>query len=276
MVSRAFRIKPLSRPSHFCLGNPTATVVDSVRAAIPQNAPRERYQATGWRLRFMKVSIIIPIFNEVELLPVVLESVRAVPLEKELILVDDCSTDGTIEILRHEEQKPDTRVAYHKQNQGKGAAIRTGLELAAGDIVIIQDADMEYDPSEIPAVVQPIIDGKTRVAYGSRFLGSIHGMRLPNRVANHLLARLVSILYWHRITDEATAYKAFRREIFDEITLTCRRFEFCPEVTAKVLRLGERIVEVPVTYRARDFEAGKKIGWRDFFVAVWTLIRNRI
>ena len=223
----------------------------------------------------MKVSIIMPIYNEVELLPKVLDHVRAVPLDKELVLVDDHSTDGTAEILRAEAEKPDTRVVYHERNQGKGAAIRTGLRHATGDIVIIQDADMEYVPAEIVSVVQPIIEGRVNVVYGSRFKGKIIGMKLPNRVANHVLAWMVTILYGHRITDEATAYKAFRREVIERIELTCRRFEFCPEVTAKVLRLGEKIEEVPVTYRARDFEAGKKIGWRDFFVAVWTLLKNR-
>jgi len=223
----------------------------------------------------MKVSIIMPIYNEVDLLPEVLEHVRAVPLDKELVLVDDHSTDGTVEILRAEAEKPDTHVVYHDRNEGKGAAIRTGLRHATGDIVIIQDADMEYIPSEIVSVVQPIIEGRTNVAYGSRFRGKIIGMKLPNRIANYILAWMVTILYGHRITDEATAYKAFRRDVIAKINLTCRRFEFCPEVTAKVLRLGEKIVEVPVTYRARDFEAGKKIGWRDFFIAVWTLLKNR-
>jgi glycosyltransferase involved in cell wall biosynthesis len=223
----------------------------------------------------MKVSIVIPIYNEIVLLPEVLKQVRALPLDKELILVDDHSTDGTRDLLRAEEGKPDTQVVYHDRNQGKGAAIRSGLRFAAGDIVIIQDADMEYDPRDILEVVQPIIDGRTRVAYGSRFKGKVLKMRLPNRVANHILAWMVTLLYGRRITDEATAYKAFRREVIQSIPLTCRRFEFCPEVTAKVLRKGERIVEVPVRYVARDFDAGKKIGWRDFFVAVWTLLKNR-
>lgn len=223
----------------------------------------------------VKLSIIIPIYNEVELLPTVLEQVRAVPLNKELILVDDHSTDGTVDILRREAEKRDTHVVYHERNQGKGAAICTGLRHATGDIVIIQDADLEYIPAEIPSVIMPIIEGRARVVYGSRFKGRIVGMKLPNRIANYLLAYLVTILYWQKITDEATAYKAFRRDVIDRIELTCRRFEFCPEVTAKVLRMGERILEVPVTYRARDFEAGKKIGWRDFFIAVWTLLKNR-
>lgn len=205
----------------------------------------------------------------------VLEHVRALPLRKELILVDDFSHDGTREYLAEQEKEPNTRVLYHDKNQGKGAAIVTGLQAATGDVVIIQDADMEYDPQDILKVVEPIYRGETRVSYGSRFKGKVTGMRLPNRIANWLLATLVSVLYGQRITDEATAYKAFRREVIQSIPLNCKRFEFCPEVTAKVLRKGERIVEVPVVYRARTFEEGKKIGYRDFFTAVWTLLRYR-
>lgn len=224
----------------------------------------------------MKLSIIIPIYNEAELLETVLANVRAaIPFEHELILVDDHSTDGTLEILKKEKQKPDTVVVYHEKNQGKGAAIRTGLKYAAGDIIIVQDADMEYDPRDIPRVIRPILDGKTNVAYGSRFLGSVERMRLPNFVANKILALLVTVLYFQRITDEATAYKAFRKETIKSIDLKCERFEFCPEVTAKVLRKGEKIVEVPVVFTARTFEEGKKIGWRDFIVAVWTLLKYR-
>lgn len=221
------------------------------------------------------MSIIIPIYNEEELLPVVLEGVRKLPLRKELILVDDHSTDGTPEILALEECKPDTKVFTHGKNQGKGAAIVTGLRAATGDVVIIQDADMEYDPADILKVIKPIYDGEVSVAYGSRFMGRVIGMRIPNRVANWILAWMVSLLYGQRITDEATAYKAFRREVIQGIELHCKRFEFCPEVTAKVLRQGYRIKEVPVVYRARTFEEGKKIGYRDFITAVWTLLKNR-
>lgn len=223
----------------------------------------------------MKISIVIPIYNEEELLETVLERVRALPIDKELILVDDHSSDRTPDILRREAEKADTVVLRHDVNRGKGAAIRTGLEHATGEIVIVQDADLEYNPEEILEVLKPIEEGQTNVAYGSRFLGRVSGMRLPNRVANRLLALLATVLYGQRITDEATAYKAFRRGLIQAIPLTCRRFEFCPEVTAKVLRRREKIVEVPVSYTARTFEEGKKIGWRDFFVAVWILVKYR-
>lgn len=224
-----------------------------------------------------KLSIIIPIHNEERLLEEVLRHVRAIDYaNKELILVDDASTDRTAQILKSEAIKPDTRVLTHPKNRGKGAAIRTGLEIADGDIVIIQDADMEYDPNDIVRVLEPILKGRTRVAYGSRFMGEVKQMRLPNRVANWLLAWMVSLLYGQRITDEATAYKAFTREVIKSIDLECERFEFCPEVTAKVLRMGHRIEEVPVVFTARTVIEGKKIGWRDFIVAVRVLVKWRL
>lgn len=224
-----------------------------------------------------KLSIVIPIHNEIRLLEKVLQRVRAIDYaHKELILVDDGSTDGTTEYLeQNEANQPDTRVYYHPKNRGKGAAIRTGLETATGDIVIIQDADMEYDPNEIPAVIAPILRGETKVAYGSRFMGEVKHMRLPNRVANWLLATIVSILYGQRVTDEATAYKAFTRDVIEDTHLECEGFEFCPEVTAKVLRQGYHIVETPVTFTARTVVEGKKIGWRDFFIALRVLLKWR-
>lgn len=227
----------------------------------------------------MRLSLVIPIYNEEELLPTVLERVRAMgegqPFALELVLVDDCSRDRTPEILAAEAERPDTVVCRHEKNCGKGAAIRTGLAHATGDVIIVQDADMEYDPDDIPSVVMPIFEGKTRVSYGSRFMGEVVGMRLPNRVANWLLAWMVTILYGQRITDEATAYKAFHRDVLSNLSLHCERFEFCPEVTAKVRRLGERVHEVPVSFRARTFEEGKKIGWWDFIEATATLLRCR-
>jgi hypothetical protein len=219
--------------------------------------------------------LIIPIFNEIEFLETVLKNVRALPIEKELILVDDYSTDGTREILKGEESKPDAKVFYHEKNQGKGAAIRTGLSHATGQVIIIQDADLEYDPNEIPSIIQPILDGKTKVCYGSRFMGHVEGMRLPNRIANWILAWLVGLWYGQSVTDEATCYKAFDRELAQSIPLECERFEFCPEITGKVLRLGEKIHEVPIKYQARTFEEGKKIGWRDFNQAVSVLWKYR-
>lgn len=225
----------------------------------------------------MKLSLIIPIYNEEKLIKEVLRRVRQLPLDKEIILVDDASIDGTHRILEQEvaEHPEDTILLTHKENQGKGAAIRTGLKHATGDIIIIQDADLEYNPEEIPQVIKPILEGKTNVAYGSRFLGEVKRMRLPNLIANKILAFVVSVLYGQRITDEATAYKAFRREVIQQIELKCKGFEFCPEVTAKVLRKGEKIIEVPVTFTARTFWEGKKIGWRDFFIALYTLIKYR-
>jgi len=223
-----------------------------------------------------KLSIIIPIHNEITLIDEVLSRVRAIEYQnKELVLVDDKSTDGTTEYLEKQESEPDTTVLYHDHNCGKGMAIRTGLEKATGDIVIVQDADMEYDPDDIVRVLEPILNGEVDVAYGSRFMGSVEDMRLPNFVANKILAIMVSVLYGARITDEATAYKAFSRKVIDQISLKCTGFEFCPEVTAKVLKLGYKIKETPVTFRARSFMEGKKIGWPDFFVAVWTLLKYR-
>jgi glycosyltransferase involved in cell wall biosynthesis len=223
----------------------------------------------------MKISIIIPIHNEEALLPEVMKNIRRLPFEKEIILVDDGSRDGTPAILKKEAEYADTKVLFHGVNQGKGASIRTGLKHVTGDIVIVQDADMEYNSDEIPKVLEPILKGETEVAYGSRFMGRINKMRLPNRVANHLLAWLVSILYGQKITDEATAYKAFKTPVIQSIPLNCTRFEFCPEVTAKVLKRGYKISEIPVTYTARTFQEGKKIGWRDFIQAVQILLKYR-
>jgi dolichol-phosphate mannosyltransferase len=227
------------------------------------------------KILVMKISIIIPIHNEEALLPEVMKNIRRLPFEKEIILVDDGSRDGTPEILKKEAQHADTKVLFHGVNQGKGASIRTGLKHVTGDIVIVQDADMEYNSDEIPKVLEPILKGETEVAYGSRFMGRINKMRLPNRVANHLLAWLVTILYGQKITDEATAYKAFKTSVIQSIPLNCTRFEFCPEVTAKVLKRGHKIIEIPVTYTARTFEEGKKIGWRDFIQAVQILLKYR-
>lgn len=222
------------------------------------------------------LSIIIPIYNEEPQLEEVLERVYRIDYSpKELILVDDFSHDGTRQILDRYKYRPDTRVLLHEANRGKGFAIRTGLKSAEGEIVIIQDADLEYDPEDIPRVIDPILSGQTEVCYGSRFLGGLERMAIPNRVANWILAQSASWLFWVRITDEATAYKAFRHDVLRRIRLDCEGFEFCPEVTAKVLRLGYGIREVSVRFRARTVWEGKKIGWPDFGVAVKTLLKYR-
>ncbi len=163
----------------------------------------------------------------------------------------------------------------HEVNRGKGAAIRTGLASASGDIVLVQDADLEYDPEDYPAMVGPIIEGSADVVYGSRFKGTRENMALKNWLANKILAWAASALFFRRVTDEATCYKAFRADVLRSFDLKCERFEFCPEVTAKTLRRGYRLVEVPIRYRARTVEAGKKIRATDGLEAVWTLLRYR-
>jgi glycosyltransferase involved in cell wall biosynthesis len=224
----------------------------------------------------MKVSIVIPVYNEFRTFHQVIERVRRAPLpagcDKEIIVVDDGSTDGTVQ--RHAEPLADVK---HRRiaHSGKGSAIRAGIELATGDIVLMQDGDLEYDPGDYARILDPIVRGGADIVYGSRFLGKRVAMPWRNRLANHILTAAANLLYGARLTDEATAYKAFRMAIFREIHLECRRFEFCPEVTAKARRRGYRIREVPVSYNARGIAEGKKIRARDGWEALWTLLRYR-
>ena len=228
----------------------------------------------------MKVSILIPVYNEFRTFPQVLERVRQAPLPagctKEIIVIDDGSTDGTAQILG--EHARAGIIARHRSapHAGKGTAIRAGIALASGDIVLIQDGDLEYDPNDYARILEPIVKGQADIVYGSRFLGKRVAMALPNRIANRILTAAANLLYGARLTDEATAYKAFRASVLREIPLTCRRFEFCPEVTAKLCRRGHRIHEVPIGYHARGIAEGKKIRARDGLEALWMLIKCRL
>ena len=223
----------------------------------------------------MKLSVIVPVYNERETVREILERVRAVGVEKEIIVVDDGSTDGTRDILREEEGRGDVRVIYHPQNRGKGAAIRTGLEHATGDVVLIQDADLEYDPRDYPRLLQPILEGRAEVVYGSRFRGRCESMLFWHALGNKLLTLATNLIYGAALSDMETCYKAFKAEVIKSIPLRARRFEFEPEVTAKLLKRGYRIHEVPISYSGRKHHEGKKITWRDGFTALWTLIKYR-
>ena len=220
----------------------------------------------------MKLSIIIPAYNEIDTIPEVLERVRAQPFDKEIIVADDCSTDGTREFL---EAQPDVKLVENPRNIGKGASIRKALELVTGDIVLVQDADLEYDPDDYAALIRPIVEGKADMVYGTRFARGKPRMRLVNYIANRIFAFLATMLFRTRVTDEATCYKAFRAEVIKSLSLRCRRFEFCPEVTARLLKRGYRYAEVPVSYEARTLAQGKKIRWYDGVECIWALIKYR-
>jgi glycosyltransferase involved in cell wall biosynthesis len=225
----------------------------------------------------VKLSVLIPVYNESPYIEEVLQAVRNVQLPEgvstEVICVDDGSLDGTSEIL--DRYNGAIKVHHSVLNFGKGTAIRIGLKFATGDIILIQDADLEYSPDNYRSLILPIIEGKADVVYGSRFLGKIENMQFANWLANRILTWTVRLLYGRKITDEATCYKVFRADVLKGIKLECRRFEFCPEVTAKLSKKGCRIVEVPIHYRARTTNEGKKIRWTDGLAAFWTLLRYR-
>lgn len=223
------------------------------------------------------LSVLLPVFNERETFPHLLQTVRAVNIDKEILILDDASTDGTREMLQTQVGGvyPEVRVFYHDTNLGKGAALRTLIPMAHGTYCIVQDGDLEYDPQDYLRIIDAFRCSHAEVVYGSRFMCGWPKMKPANRVVNVLLAWMVRVLFGAPITDEATCYKAFRTELLQNIPLTCRRFEFCPEVTAKVLRRGHKIVEVPIKYSARTFAEGKKIRWTDGLAAIWTLVKYR-
>jgi glycosyltransferase involved in cell wall biosynthesis len=223
-----------------------------------------------------KLSVIVPVFDERNTVVEIVRRMRAVdlPVDLEIVIVDDGSTDGTRDVLR---QLADStvRVINHDVNRGKGAAIRSGLEHVTGDLVLVQDADLEYDPEDWPKLLTPILRGKASVVYGSRFTGERRNMLFLHWVGNRFLSLVTNVLYNTTLSDMETCYKLFDRTLLDGITLRAQRFEFEPEVTAKLLRRGIRIYEVPISYTGREFEEGKKITWRDGFIALWTLVKYR-
>ena len=245
--------------------------------------------------RTIRYSVLLPVYNEGKTLRAILAHVRAmanlrlevtpmtsetahevVLLEQEIVAVDDGSADDSWEILQEAEAAGQLRAFRHEHNQGKGAAIRTAMQHASGEIFLIQDADLEYDPRDYPRLLQPIVEERTQVVYGSRFLGGPRkAMLFRNMLGNKLLTLLTNLLYDSILTDMETCYKVFRREVLDGAPLHARRFELEPEITAKILKRGYRIYEVPISYAGREYEEGKNITWKDGFPAVWALIKYR-
>ena len=222
----------------------------------------------------MKISVVIPVYNEIDTIEELVSRVLIVAIKKEVIIVDDFSTDGTRERLKQVVQhQENVEVLYHNRNQGKGAALRTGFGSVTGDIVIIQDADLEYNPREYPKLLKPILDGQADVVYGSRFLGGPHRVLFFwHYVGNKFLTLISNILTNLNLTDMETCYKAFKRQILKDLNLKSNRFGFEPEFTAKVAKKGLRIYETPISYSGRTYSEGKKITWKDGIVAIFTIL----
>ena len=224
----------------------------------------------------MKLSVVIPVYNEKKTLSELICRVEAVKLEKEIIIVDDASTDGTRDLLKKYEERERFKVIYQSKNAGKGSALRAGFDKAEGEIIIVQDADLEYNPKEYPLLVEPILDGRADVVYGSRFLGGTHRVFFFwHYVGNKVLTTLSNMCTNLCLTDMETGYKVFRRTVLDSFILKCNRFGFEPEFTSKVARHAFRIYEVPISYSGRDYEEGKKINWKDGVAALWFIFRFR-
>jgi len=224
----------------------------------------------------MKVSVIIPAYNEIKTIAEIVRRVQATGIPEEIVIVDDGSTDGTRDVLKQLEGNGNVRVILRERNQGKGAAVMDGIRAANGEVILIQDADLEYDPRDFPGLLRPIEEGIADVVYGSRFLGAARRPTMFwHMVANKLLTLMTNILYNNILTDMETGYKVFRRDIVIDMTIHARRFDFEPEFTAKILKRKVRIFEVPITFNPRDYTEGKKIKLKDAFEAVWTLVKYR-
>ena len=224
----------------------------------------------------MKLSVIIPIYNEVESLREIIKRVQDTKLAWEIVLVDDGSIDGTRDLLKEMDGKDNIHVVLHEKNQGKGAAVRTGFGAARGEVLLIQDADLEYDPRDYPTLLKPLEEGIADVVYGSRFLGGPRRVVMFwHMIANYLLTFMTNILYNTILSDMETGYKVFRKEVIEGMPLHAKRFDFEPEFTAKILKRKYRIYEVPISFNPRDYSEGKKIKLKDAFEAVWTLLKYR-
>ncbi len=240
------------------------------RAAGAKEPKNETETATDWLL-----SIVIPVYNEEATVARVVSRVAALPINSEIVIVDDCSTDRTREILSRLEGLPNVNVILKEKNAGKGAALRTGFEHFSGDFVIVQDADLEYDPRDIPTLVQPLVNGDADIVYGSRFLGeTVHDESFIHRLGNGILTWASNMFSGLKLTDMETCYKAFTREAIEAVDIEQQRFGIEPEITAKLARQGFRFLEVPISsYESRGYDEGKKIGVRDLFNAIWCIGR---
>lgn len=224
-----------------------------------------------------KLSVVIPVYNERGTVAELVRRVQAVPIDKEILLIDDGSTDGTPAVLATLAEQPGVRLIRHERNRGKGAALRTGFAAATGDVVIVQDADLEYDPAEYPRLLQPIVDGRADVVYGSRFSGNVARIHLFwHRVANGILTFVSNVFTNLNLSDIESCYKVFRREVVQGMTLRENRFGIEPELTAKIARGRWRVYEMPISYSGRDYSEGKKIGWRDAVRALYCIVRYSI
>tara|TARA_B100000700_G_scaffold139232_1_gene155321 strand:+ start:6545 stop:7381 length:837 start_codon:yes stop_codon:yes gene_type:complete len=243
---------------------------------FPKSAgPRDLDDGLAWDR--VRLSVVIPVYNEVQTVETLLSRVRDVPLWLEVIVVDDGSTDGTSELLARLEGDLIDRLISKKVNQGKGAALRTGFKHATGDVVVVQDADMEYDPHEFPRLLQPILSGKADAVYGSRFLGGPHRVLLFwHSVGNRFLTLLSNMFTDLNLTDMETCYKMVRRELLDELPLSANRFGIEPEITARLAQAGARIYELPISYHGRSYAEGKKIGWKDGISALGCIVKYNL